>query len=197
MFTRLIELAEQNNIQIINGIEVEGFEENKTNCTVRLANGFSYRTEKLFIATNGFSNQLIPELKVKPARAQVLITKPIENLKIKGTFHLEEGYYYFRNIGHRILLGGGRNLAFEEETTTELETTQIIQDKLESLLKTTILPSQNFEIEHRWAGVMGVGAIKKPIIKQFSNSVYCGVRMGGMGVAIGSIVGEQLADLVE
>ncbi len=197
MFTRLIELAEQNSIQIINGIEVEGFEENKTNCTVRLANGFSYRTEKLFIATNGFSNQLIPELKVKPARAQVLITKPIENLKIKGTFHLEEGYYYFRNIDHRILLGGGRNLAFEEETTTELETTQIIQDKLESLLKTTILPSQNFEIEHRWAGIMGVGAIKNPIIKQLSNSVYCGVRMGGMGVAIGSIVGEQLADLME
>jgi glycine/D-amino acid oxidase-like deaminating enzyme len=197
MFTRLIELAAQNNIQIINGVEVEGFEENKTNCIVKLTNGFTYSTQKLFIATNGFANQLIPALKVKPARAQVLITKPIKNLKIKGTFHLEEGYYYFRNIDHRILLGGGRNLAFKDETTTELATTKLIQDKLELLLKTVILPSQNFEVEHRWAGLMGVGTIKKPIIKQLSNSVYCGVRMGGMGIAIGSIVGEQLGNLVD
>jgi len=160
-------------------------------------NGFSYETKKLLIATNGFANQLLPELKVTPARAQVLITKPIKNLKIKGTFHLEEGYYYFRNIDDRLLLGGGRNLAFKEETTTELKTTQLIQNKLEALLKTTILPNQPVEIEHRWAGIMGVGMIKHPIVKQISNSVYCGVRMGGMGVAIGSIIGEQLGDLIE
>jgi hypothetical protein len=36
---------------------------------------------------------------VKPARAQVLITEPIDNLDVRGTFHLDCGYYYFRNIG--------------------------------------------------------------------------------------------------
>ena len=43
---------------------------------------------------------------------------------------------------------------------------------------------------------MGVGTHKKPIVEQLSNNVYCGVRMGGMGVAIGSLVGQELADLV-
>jgi hypothetical protein len=43
---------------------------------------------------------------------------------------------------------------------------------------------------------MGVGASKNPIVSQLSNHVYCGVRMGGMGVAIGSLIGKELADLI-
>jgi glycine/D-amino acid oxidase-like deaminating enzyme len=146
-------------------------------------------------ATNGFAGKLTNG-SVKPARAQVLITKPIPNLDIKGTFHLDKGYYYFRNIGDRILFGGGRNLDFEGETTTEFGQTEIIQNRLEQLLKEVILPNRNFEIEHRWSGIMGLGNQKNPIVQQLSEHVYCGVRLGGMGVAIGSLIGVELADLV-
>lgn len=41
---------------------------------------------------------------------------------------------------------------------------------------------------------MGVGNQKKTIVKQISNNVFCGVRLGGMGVAIGSIIGKELAN---
>jgi hypothetical protein len=40
---------------------------------------------------------------------------------------------------------------------------------------------------------MGVGETKSPIIRQVGNNVAFGVRMGGMGVAIGSLVGKELA----
>jgi len=43
---------------------------------------------------------------------------------------------------------------------------------------------------------MGVGTQKKAIVKQLSTNVFCGVRLGGMGIAIGSLVGKELADLV-
>ena len=109
---------------------------------------------------------------------------------------MDKGYYYFRNIGDRILLGGGRNLDFETETTTEFGQTEIIQNKLEQLLKEVILPNQTFDIEHRWSGIMGVGNSKKTIVSQLSENVYCGVRLGGMGIAIGSLIGKELADLV-
>jgi len=33
-------------------------------------------------------------------------------------------------------------------------------------------------------------------LKQISENVVCGVRLGGMGVAIGSLVGRELAELV-
>ena len=43
---------------------------------------------------------------------------------------------------------------------------------------------------------MGVGQQKKPIVNQVNDNVYCGVRLGGMGIAIGSLVGKELADLL-
>ena len=94
------------------------------------------------------------------------------------------------------MIGGGRNLDFKTETTTELAQTDRIQNALELLLKNTIIPDREFEIEHRWSGIMGIGTQKKPIIKQLSNHVYCGVRMGGMGVAIGSVIGKEVAELL-
>ena len=156
---------------------------------------FEFITKKLVITTNGFAKELIP-VAVQPARAQVLITKPIPNLDIIGTFHLDRGYYYFRNFEDRILLGGGRNLDFEGETTTELAQTVLIQNRLEQLLREVILPNQYFEIDQRWSGIMGIGSHKKPIVEQLSEHVYCGVRMGGMGVAIGSLIGKETADLI-
>ena len=182
-------------IKILNNCVVETFSEDSNSVKLK-TNHFTLSTQKLFIAINGFAKQLnIPE--VQPARAQVLITKPIDNLHIRGTFHLDEGYYYFRNIDDRILLGGGRNLDFKTEATTTFGETEIIQNKLEELLKTIILPETNFEIDHRWSGIMGVGKQKKAIIKQLSEHVFCGVRLGGMGIAIGSTIGKQLAQLLD
>lgn len=157
----------------------------------------SIQANKIAICTNGFAKQFLPEEDVFPARAQVLITKPIENLDLKGTFHYQQGYYYFRNIHNRILLGGGRNLNFKGETTTSFNLTKQIQDALTKLLQDVIAPGKNYEIDFAWSGIMGVGNnSKKPIIKKINSNVAIGVRMGGMGVAIGSLVGEEVADLL-
>ncbi|TVZ26335.1 glycine/D-amino acid oxidase-like deaminating enzyme [Gillisia sp. Hel_I_86] len=194
MMEALLKKAANTGIKILNNISVEEFSEGNTSVKIK-TDQFEFTTKKLLIATNGFAVQLGLE-SVKPARAQVLITKPIENLQIKGTFHLHKGYYYFRNIDKRILLGGGRNLDLKTEETTTLGETALIQDKLEELLKETILPNMDFEIDRRWSGIMGVGTQKKPIVKQLSDNTFCGVRLGGMGVAIGSLVGRELADLI-
>ncbi|EAR02874.1 NAD(P)/FAD-dependent oxidoreductase [Maribacter sp. HTCC2170] len=195
MMLGLMNLVLSKGITILNTIAVEQFE-NIGNKVLVKTNAFEFKTSNLFIATNGFAAQLLDE-KVLPARAQVLITKPIPNLQIKGTFHLDEGFYYFRNIENRVLFGGGRNLDFQGEETFEHGETQLIQDKLEKMLSETILPNTPFKIERRWSGIMGVGSMKKPIVKQLSNNVFCGVRLGGMGVAIGSQIGDDLANLME
>ena len=194
MAYELLHKVQNLGVKILNNITVKNFIEGNTTVEI-VTDKITFKTNKIFIATNGFANQLLEE-KVQPARAQVLITKPIKNLQIKGTFHLDKGYYYFRNIDNRILFGGGRNLDFKTEETSMFGQTVIIQNELESILKTTILPQTPFEIEHRWSGIMGVGNQKKAIVKQVSNNVFCGVRLGGMGVAIGSLVGKELADLI-
>jgi len=194
MMQELLKQAVANDILILNQQKVTSFNDNGTNVEVALGD-FSFKTQKLLFATNGFASELTKG-EVKPARAQVLITQPIPNLQLKGTFHFDKGYYYFRNIGDRILFGGGRNLDFQGETTEEFGETQLIQNHLEKLLKEVILPNQEVKIEHRWSGIMGLGASKNPIVKAVSNNVFCGVRLGGMGVAIGSLIGTELADLI-
>jgi glycine/D-amino acid oxidase-like deaminating enzyme len=194
MMQALLKQAFAQDILIMNQQTLTSYIDNENSVEVVLGD-FSFTTKKLLFATNGFANTLTNGA-VKPARAQVIITEPIPNLDIKGTFHLDKGYYYFRNIGDRILLGGGRNLDFEAENTTEFGQTEIVQKKLEDLLKKVILPNQEVKIEHRWSGIMGIGNSKKPIVEQLSENVYYGVRLGGMGVAIGSLIGTELADLV-
>ena len=194
MLQALLKEAISKDILILNQAEVTSFTD-KNNSVELVVKDYTFQTKKLLFATNGFAGSLTDNA-VKPARAQVLITEPIPNLDIKGTFHLDKGYYYFRNFEDRILLGGGRNLDFEGETTTDLSQTEKIQNKLEDLLKNVILPNQEFKIAHRWSGIMGIGSHKNPIVTQLSENVYCGVRLGGMGVAIGSLIGKELADLI-
>lgn len=194
MMQELLKQATAANILILNQQTVTSYADAGNHVEIAL-NDFSFTSKKILFATNGFANKLT-NVAVQPARAQVLITEPIANLDIKGTFHLDKGYYYFRNIGDRILLGGGRNLDFVTETTTEFGQTKIVQNKLEDLLKNVILPNHDFQIAHRWSGIMGIGNSKNPVVTQLSENVFCGVRLGGMGVAIGSLIGTELADLI-
>ncbi|MBL0127451.1 MAG: hypothetical protein IPP83_08300 [Flavobacteriales bacterium] len=115
-----------------------------------------------------------------------------------GTFHLGEGFYYFREYQGAVLLGGGRNLDVAGETTTADGTTEQIQSALEELLRTVILPGREFKIARRWSGVMGFGAKSKaPIIERVSPRVTAAVRLGGMGVAIGIRVARKAAALLK
>ena len=194
MMVSLLQKVQTKGIKILSNCFVEKFEESNNKANIKTNIG-EFKTDKLFITTNGFAKQFIND-DIQPARAQVLITKPIKNLSIKGTFHLDKGYYYFRNIDNRILFGGARNLDFITEETVKFGLTDKVQNRLEAFLSDTILPTTDFEIEHRWSGIMGVGNQKQPIVKQLSENVFCGVRLGGMGIAIGSKIGKELADLV-
>lgn len=189
----LLQLIQSLGVTVLNNIEIKQFAhfngkiELETNLPTNLYTG------KLLICTNAFAKQLLPELDVEPARGQILVTAPIPNLKWKGTFHYDEGFYYFRNLNNRVLLGGARNKAFEAEHTYDLSTTSTIQDELERFLKEIILPGQEYQVEYRWSGIMGTGGDKKPILRELSKDIFCAVRMGGMGVALAPQVGKWVS----
>lgn len=183
----------QQDIHFLLATEVLDFEATQNEVIIQTQHG-ALKSTHLLLCTNGFSQKYFPD-ELRPARAQVCITKPLKH-QIKGTFHSEAGYYYFRDLGDRILFGGGRNLDFEGETSTEFDLNQTIHQQLLFKLQNEILPGHPVEIETQWSGIMCVGDQKKPIIRSLNKNVHAGVRMGGMGIAIGSAVGESLSKLV-
>ncbi len=179
-------------IDIHTNTEVLKWDEDDSKVVIQTNHG-DLITNQLIVATNGFTRTLVSDIDVKPARAQVLVTTPIESLKVKGTFHHHKGFDYFRNIDGRILLGGGRHLAMDDEETTEMATSEKIQSYLEELLKSVILPNTPYEIEQQWSGIMGVGKSKDVILKNTSSRVTLAVRLGGMGVALGTQIGREVS----
>jgi len=196
LMQQLIARVQQAAIPIYFGLPITKLAPKKDGVSIHTAD-FEIDAKVVAVTTNGFASQLLPELEIQPARAQVLITKPIEKLAIEGTFHYDKGYYYFRNVGDRILFGGGRNMDFEGENTYDIALTSNIQNQLDELLKTTLLPSTNFEIDMRWSGIMGMGAVKSPVISATSiPNVFVAARCNGMGVAIGIQVAADLVQLL-
>lgn len=193
MIQELYKKAILNDVNVLFGMNAEKLDHSAQENVIETQFG-EIKAKNTIIATNGFAKKWIKD-DILPARAQVIITNEIPDLKINGTFHYEKGYYYFRNVGNRVLLGGGRNLDFKGETTEEFGSSEQIRLKLLELLKNVILPKHTYEIQDSWSGIMGVGKSKSPIIKKINNNTAIGVRMGGMGVAIGAQVGKKLADL--
>jgi gamma-glutamylputrescine oxidase len=195
MMRALLNKAYKLGVLVLNGCEILQVESGSNHVNLKTSQG-NFKTNKVILATNAFANQLFPDLKVIPGRGQVLVTKPITGLKLKGTYHFDDGYYYFRNINNRILFGGGRNLDFTTEQTWDFGQTEIVKNKLANYLKEVILPGHPFEIDYWWSGIMGFGEDIKPIVKQVEPNIFCAVRCNGMGVAMGSLVGEEVAELV-
>ena len=196
MMKSLQQLAASKGIELLTGVAVADVEELGSAIKVNTENGVQFTGQNVVICTNAFSKKIIPELPLEPGRGSVIITKPITDLKFKGTFHYDQGYYYFRNYENRIIFGGGRNLNFEAERTTEFDVREEVLNKLIDDLRTLIIPNTDFEIDQVWSGIMAFGDNKQPIIQKYSERIFMGLRLGGMGVAIGSQLGLELSEMM-
>ncbi len=196
MMAALLRSSEAQGIKIFNGIAVQRLEQTSQGVELETASGWTLRVPRVLVAVNGFAKTLLPDVDVKPARNQVLITQPIPGLSVEGCFHYDRGYYYFRNIDGRILLGGGRHLDNSTEQTDEFGPNELIRSALVQLLKTVICPGYPFEVDSWWTGIMGLGPVKKPIVERYSDDVVIAVRLSGMGVAIGALIGQEGAEML-
>jgi glycine/D-amino acid oxidase-like deaminating enzyme len=195
------EICQENKVQFFTGAEVSSIEEANDTVQVGVKSNLTsehiiFSTRKLAICTNAFAKQWLPAENINPGRGMVMITEPIEGLRIKGVFHYDEGYFYFRNFNNRLLIGGGRNLDIDQETTTDFGINSKIKERILSDIEQMIVPDTSFKIDLVWSGIMGFGENKSPIIKKINGKIAVGVRLGGMGVAIGTQIGDEISVLL-
>lgn len=197
-------LAQRAGVMIRTGAEVTSVADGKNMVEVTVRTGIYDRTiraTRVIIATNAWIPDLVSAgqaSQIVPARGQILLTEPLDVMPLRGSFHYDEGYVYFRPVGNRILLGGARNLAFDQERTTSHETSDLIQGALESLLREVIAPSQpTLAIEHRWAGTMAFSPTKHPIVERISPHVTVAFGCNGMGVALSSSIARRVTEVLK
>lgn len=184
-------LSRQLGVRVLGGVDVVRLEEQPQVVELVTRNGFSLFADVVGLATNGFTPDLDPSLPVRPARNQVYMTPPIELGAWDTCLHYHQGYVYARKVGDRLLIGGGRHLDPIGESSGEEGLTAPIREYLLEFLQKHFAVSCQFE--QGWSGTLGVGEEKRPFIQQISQRQFAGVRLGGMGVAIGTLVGDSLA----
>lgn len=151
------------------------------------------KTKKVLLATNSETDLLTGTKLITPGRGQIILTKPISGLPLKANIHAEEGYLYFRNIGERLLIGGGRHWDFEGENTSQIAPNEFILTKLKQYTETYIV-GKPITIDQQWSGIMGFTKDKKPVITEHQPGWVIAAGLNGMGMAMGAEIGRLAAE---
>ena len=165
------------------------------NNVVTVADDVQLHSHKLVLATNAFTQNLLPEKVIKPGRGYVFVTSEIDDLPWKGTFHFNKGYVYFRNLGEkRILIGGGRNVDYKTEETSEFGINSSIKEYLFNFVNDVLKLPQDWKIDQEWSGIMGFTDSKSPMVERINDNSLLIAGLSGMGVALGMQLGKKAAN---
>jgi glycine/D-amino acid oxidase-like deaminating enzyme len=154
------------------------------------------KARQVILATNGLTDALgLMHDEIKPARNLVMVSEKMD-LGFKGVYHAEKGYIYFRNIGDRLLIGGGRHWDKNAEYVLDLGENAMIKSKLKDYVKETIFPGGPVvDFSYQWSGIMGMTQNKAPIIRKLEDRLFLVAGFGGMGVALGMHSGFRIAEM--
>lgn len=186
--------AQNLGVRVISGLEVTAIEQISSEKWAYTTEFGTFYARTVLLANNAFLSKLLSEIEVSPKRGQVLVTSELPHLRLHGNYHYDNGYYYFRNVGKRLLLGGARNQDFETENTDKAAINEKLQAHLIAFARERLLPDQEFTIEQQWSGIMGFTADKKPICGEIKPGLFVAAGMNGMGVAMGAGLGTEIAE---
>ena len=151
---------------------------------------------QLVIATDGYTHGLVPELDaaIVPTRGQVLVTEPLDREVFPAPHYARYGYDYWQQLpDRRLVIGGSRDAALGEESTTAEAVTPIVQGRLEAAVRR--LTGGSPRVEHRWAGIWGTTADLLPLAGRLPGRPRTWVAAGdsGHGNVLGFACGELVA----
>lgn len=145
----------------------------------------------LLLASNAWTPLLHPffEGAIVGMRGQMFATEPCPRRVIPAPVYADFGFEYFRQLPDgRILAGGGRRAALDQELTYAEKPTDPVQGAIAKFLRSCFPGTESLKITHRWAGIMGFSCDEIPSVGPVPGSVNVYAAAGyhghGMGFAV-------------
>ena len=154
----------------------------------------SIKAKHIIVAIDGNLGKALPELAndLQPTRLQMISTAPETNLSMKYAVYIRQGWDYWQQLPDgRIAIGGGRDLALEQEATDVVEPTQVMRDYQERLLKSIGVTAP---VEHHWAAIVSYTDSGLPIVKEVQPGVWAVGAYSGTGNVVGALLSRAVVD---
>ncbi|SVA31711.1 uncharacterized protein METZ01_LOCUS84565 [marine metagenome] len=156
------------------------------------------KARDVVIATNGYTDMLVPGLKPKvfPVGSYIIVTEPLpqdlqDKLSPKQRMFYDSKRFinYFRLTPDGRMLWGGRN-----DLSTDLDLNE--SAKILSNQARKVFPELNdVEITHTWTGKLGITFDLMPHIGEI-NGIHYAFGYGGHGLSIATYLGTELGLLM-
>jgi gamma-glutamylputrescine oxidase len=151
---------------------------------------------QVVVATDGYTSGLVPELDavLRPTRGQVLVTEPLDRELFPGPHYARHGYDYWQQLSDgRLVVGGQRDAALEDEWTADEAVTPTVQRRIEAAVER--LTGARPAVEHRWSGIWGTTPDLLPLAGRVPGreGVWVAAGYSGHGNVLGFACGELLA----
>lgn len=151
----------------------------------------SVRAGAVVLCTNAYTAHLVPS-RVRPVRGQILATAPTTRVFDRPAY-ANRGYRYWRQTADgRVIVGGWRDEAVDEEVGEEERTTPFIQSRLDAFLRERRIAAT---VTHRWAGIMGFSHDALPYVGRVAPRILVCGGFSGHGMAFGPASAELVAAL--
>jgi glycine/D-amino acid oxidase-like deaminating enzyme len=185
-------------VQLCENTEVTKIEKNDSNNFRLISSKGDIIAKKIIIATNGYTNRLVPKLKplIFPVGSYIVVTEPLTKelqniISPKKRMYYDSKWFlnYFRLTPDGRMLWGGRN-----DLSTDLD----LNESASILTKQvcTIFPELNdVKFTHSWTGKLGVTFDLMPHIGQI-NGIHYALGYGGHGLSIATYLGTELGLLM-
>ena len=154
----------------------------------------SIKAKHIVVAVDGNLDKVLPQVadQVQPTRLQMISTQPETKLNLKYAVYVRQGWDYWQQLPDgRIAIGGGRDLALEQEATDVVEPTKLMRDYLESKLADIGVTAP---VEHHWAAIVSYTDSGLPIVKEVQPGVWAVGAYCGTGNVVGALLARSVVD---
>ena len=181
-------------VQLCENTAVTKIENNDSNNFKLITSKGDITAKKVIIATNGYTDRLVPKLKplIFPVGSYIVVTEPLTNelqniINPKRRMYYDSKWFlnYFRLTPDGRMLWGGRN-----DLSTDLD----LDDSAKRLSKElyTVFPElKDIPITHTWTGKLGITFDLMPHIGK-TNGIYYAFGYGGHGLSIATYLGTEI-----